>query len=151
MTTSPDKPARTAILIKLLAMTTSPNDGEALVAIRKANQIAHDANLDLVAALTTTTTTSLDKLRILQLEKAAYDRGYEAGLKAEKQSNMPPWQDAREILINDYPLSMSPKDYKFVEGLSKYPYLSEKQRLWLNDIWRRVNPSMSSLPGHGGD
>jgi hypothetical protein len=68
-------------LLQVVALTTSLHGGEALAALRKAQQLAAGYGATLAEALMATAAADLDLQRIAALEKDAFERGRQAGLQ----------------------------------------------------------------------
>jgi len=99
-------------LIKLLGMTGSMFDGEAVAAIRKANALLKDAGL-----------TWSDVIAVVE---AAPTRG----IWREPES----WRDAVGICLNLIDAPLSEWDRAFLIGISRRHSLSEKQTIQLDRI-----------------
>jgi hypothetical protein len=101
-------------LIKLLGMTGSMFDGEAVAAIRKANALLRDKGLTWADVITATTVESATQ----------------SGIWREPES----WRDAVGICLSLDDAPLSDWDRSFLVGILRWHSLSEKQEMQLNRI-----------------
>jgi len=101
-------------LIKLLGMTGSMFDGEAVAAIRKANALLRDKGLTWADVITATTVESVPQ----------------PGIWREPQC----WRDAVGICLALTDAPLSAWDKAFLVGISGRKVLTEKQKCQLNRI-----------------
>jgi hypothetical protein len=105
-------PVVVARLIKLLGMTSSTFDGEALVAIRKANNLLKSAGLTWADVVTVS----------------------ESAQKSSTWREPACWRDAIGICLGLTDAPLSAWDRKFLIGISGRKMLTEKQKYQLDRI-----------------
>ncbi len=99
--------------------STSVHDGEALNALRFAQQLAAAAGYSLLEALRSAAQAQLDLERLAALEADAYERGLAAGLEragAKPQSaEGRHWRDTANTLLSHHQRALKTRDVEFLE------------------------------------
>lgn len=129
-------------LLQLLGMSASPHDGEALNAVRLANQLAARHGFSLIEALETAPA-PIDLQRITQLEQDAHQRGYEAGFEdgSAAATEGPPatWPVFCARCLRDHANILRERDLEFLRGFISRGWAmpTERQLPWLKHIAAR--------------
>ena len=113
------------ILIKMLGMTTSKHDGEALVAIRKANSILAENNLSWE--------------QLLSLEQPASQRSSYATPPSKRRNAAPSWGDVNSRARDDRHYTDADEIDKIFEdaydntppGSSFYEFIESVHTFWM--------------------
>jgi hypothetical protein len=135
-------------------MCGSQHDGEAINALRKAQQLCAAHKLTLIEALAAGATARLDLARITALENSAYERGRRDGLAEAKQNggasvSAQDW--ARECLAELSDLEAHERSFLddvVLRARSRFwgtARLTPRQKRWLGQLWGRLQ-AQRALP-----
>jgi hypothetical protein len=109
-------------LVRLLGMTGSAHDGEALNALRLAQRVAAEHGVTLTDVLASASTAvaapgpELDLKRLALLEKEAFERGFAAGGKAAMAEGAPAasWPLLAQRCLEDHPRLLTAWEQEFL-------------------------------------
>jgi hypothetical protein len=105
-------------LERLIGMTGSDQDGEALTALRMAQKVATEHRTTLMEILLTPLRAqALDLTRLADLERDAYERGFASG-QASVANQSPPatWPLLVERCLRDHPRLMNDWEREFMSS-----------------------------------
>lgn len=125
-------------LIKLLELTRSDNDHEALSAIRAANRALRTAGLAWDSVVTDAPATGRPGAKKPPKEEAREDKTTADGLPAgPAMSNKLAWKSIFDYLSEVF---LNEREQYFFDGIISYytsrGYLTEKQRPWVYKMYR---------------